>query len=171
MRIRHSIHRSAFSIVEVVISALIIGSVGVIAMNGIAQTYQSQLDTTDLSMADLLARELMEEAMQAEYDFDASELAIDGGTRQSFRFLDEYHNWNADRSKPAQFKDGTLLPVGSGWSRTVEVTGIPLADMGYPNKAGVGSKLVTVTVLRSDRRLAQLKAYKTKFTDSIPTFD
>ena len=169
---RKNRHRSRMgvSILEVVISAAILGSVGVLAMNGISATYRSQLDTSDFARADLLARDLMDEILQQEFEAIPNvEILIEPGdtTRTTFYHLDQYDNWNSDSSQPPQTKNGLLLGVGSGWSRAVNVDSVSIDNIDLDNGADTGIKRVVVVVGRNGRKLITETAYSTRHSGDL----
>lgn len=167
---RHSFrYRLGVSILEVVISAAILGGVGVVAMNGIASTYQSQLDTSDLARADLLARELMDEITQQDFERgqEISLVPFGDSTRTRFTYLDQYDGWNSDSSKPPQSKDGTLLDVGSGWSRLVTIENVSLDNLTEPVNTNTGVKKIQVAVGRDGDKIVVKTAYRSKYEGAL----
>ena len=162
--------RTGVSILEVVVSAAILGSVGVLAMNGIAATYQSQLDTSDFARADLLARDLMDEILQQEFEAAPNvDVLIEPGdnTRTSFYHLDQYDDWNFDQSQPPQTKNGSLLDVGSGWSRTVIVDSVSNNNIDVESAGNSGIKKVVVVVGRNGRKLITETAFSSRHGDEL----
>ncbi len=155
--------RSGLTIVEIAISAAIIGGVGVMALQGIAAMKKSQLDVVDLARAQLLARELMDEVLQQDFgpsatDGDVGQNAI---SRISFNSIDDYHNWNSEGNLLPQLHDGTLIDLGDGWTRRVTVRDLKPTEIIAEAQFNSKVKRVAVFVSRYGKELVRLRCIRT----------
>lgn len=151
--------RSGFSLLEVVISTLIVGVLMVAAMRTLGAAIRSKQYLNDQSQAHLLAASLLEEAVQRQYA-DASALALfgpelgeSGGPRNSFNDVDDYHNWT---ESPPQDAQGNALANFDGWERQVIVQYVDPANTNSVVLLDQGLKRVTVSVLKNDVELSKL---------------
>lgn len=112
------------SLVEVTVSALLVGVLLVAALNAVGAVFKTRLAARQRQQGEALARELMAEIFKVSYSDpeggtgfgpDAGET---GPTRAAFDDVDDYHEYL--ESPPAD-KDGNLLPGYDGWSRQVTV--------------------------------------------------
>lgn len=166
----------AYSLVEVVISTLIIGVMFAAAMQSVATARLGMQLNTDQARAVLLAEDLLAEILQqAYYDsaYDPNSFGLgadeDIGNRSLFEDVDDYDQWSA---APPQRKDGTEIPGFESWTRRVDVgwvdvhTLLPAPYGGTPRTApgrsswNEGIKLVRVRVLRADAEIAELTALR-----------
>ena len=157
-----------FSLIEVVISMVVVSVLFVAAMGTVATSKQHQLYSNDSRRGQLLAQALMAEIMQQTYD-DADapggfgpELVEMIGNRSRFDDVDDYHNWSAS---PPQRKDGNQIPNFAGWKRSVSVVWVNAGNLAQAFAFESGIKLITVTVTHNDLPVAQLKALRTQASD------
>jgi type II secretory pathway pseudopilin PulG len=160
------------TLVEVVISTLVVGLLFVAALRAVSSSQITQTRTSDRSRGHQLAMDLMAEILtQAYADSDAVPLfGLESGesstTRAAFDDVDDYHNWTAC---PPQDKGGTDLAEFAGWARTVQVEWARPADLSQTSTAATGVKRITVTVTRAGRPVAIIVAYRTNaWKTSIP---
>lgn len=117
--------RPGLSLLEVVISTLIVGLVLVGAMNTTGSVIRSQRMNAERLDANPLAAQLLSEVV-ANYYTDPEEPAgpigletgESGLTREGFDDIDDYHGWTAT---PPETYDGTEISGYTGWTRTVTV--------------------------------------------------
>ena len=157
-----------FSLIEVVISMVVVSILFVAAMGTVATAKQHQHSSNDARRGLLLAQGLMAEIMQQAYGDDLLPAGLGPealemtGNRSRFDDVDDYHNWSAS---PPQRKDGNQIPNLAGWKRSVTVTWANPGqlDLAYSSESSI--KLITVTVTHNDLPVAQLKALRTQASD------
>lgn len=158
--------------VEIVVSAAILGGVAVFALQGIRTIHDSQMDTADMSHADLLARDLMSEILAQDYSSSGvPPVSSSVSNRSSFDSIDDYNQWNSDGSRSPQRKDGTLLTLGEGWTRRVVVEYVDPDDFSQTKPADTGVHRIEVTVARFGKDLASFMTTRTSHWRSAPTID
>lgn len=175
-----SIGRRGFSLVEAVISVILVSVLLVASVNTVGASRAGQSVTSNRSWGSTLAQALMSEILQQSYADPVSgevrtifsfgpgadklplpqfgaELGEADGTRQAFDDVDDYHGWSAS---PPQAKNGTVISGLDGWRRTVSVTlANPVSLM--PVTKDSGAKVVTVSVTHNDNTVAELVAIRT----------
>lgn len=158
--------RRGFSIIEVVISMLIIGGLMVAAMGAVGAAAATDRLTMDTARACLLAEELLTEILLKAYSEPdgASGLGKDsgeasGGTRALFDDVDDFDGWV---ETPVRQADGTAVPGTTGWERRVEVVWVSASDPAKQSPTETGVKRITVEVRRDGRPLARLTALRTR---------
>jgi type II secretory pathway pseudopilin PulG len=117
--------RHGISLVEVVISTLIVGFVLVAALNTTGSVIRSQRMNAERIDSNPLAAQLLSEVV-ANYYTDPEEpagpIGLETGesaiTRVGFDDIDDYHGWTAT---PPESNDGTVISGYTGWTRTVTV--------------------------------------------------
>ncbi len=163
--------RRGLSLIEAVISTVVVGWLLVAAVNTLAYGARTRQVQAESGVGTTLAQQLMSEILQASYQ--ESESLVQGidrpgsgglteitmepvlpvfgpesgevdGTRTYFDDVDDYDGWSAS---PPQAKDGTELANCDGWTREVTVT---YGDPATLNQVGKltdsGLKYITVTV-------------------------
>ena len=158
------------SIIEVMISATILGIVGVVTLQGVAAMHRSHLDTVDAARADLLARDLMDEILL--HDFQSAASQTDNATREFFQSIADYDGWNADGSLPPQSKTGQPLNIGSGWARRATVKNVHernITAVVVTNSTRL--KQITVTVSRFSKDLKSISTIRSANWKSAQTLD
>ena len=116
MLMRNLRKRAGLTLTEVVVSAAIIGGIGIVTLKGMAAMNESQLGAVDYARSQLLARELMDEVLAQEFGTDAIN-DVDGAaatSRVSFDSIDDYHNWNVNGDLQPQLKNGTTIEDADG---------------------------------------------------------
>jgi type II secretory pathway pseudopilin PulG len=166
-------HRTAgMTLVEVVISTIVVALLFVAALRAVSSSKLTQVRTTDRARAHQLAMDLLAEVLTCAYQ-DPDGLALFGPesdeditSRGAFDDLDDYHNWTAS---PPQDKGGTALTEFEGFSRTVEVQWVQPEDLSQTSRTATGVKRITVSVARADYPLASVVAYRSAaWTTAIP---
>jgi type II secretory pathway pseudopilin PulG len=141
--------RTAFTIVEAVISlvvasVMIVSAISAISVFGKANTLQK-----DQYRASLLARRLMAEIERSLYVDPANsgtlgpEAGESTGSRSAFNDVDDYTGWS---ESPPQNKDGTVIPGYTGWTRAVTVVWVDPNNPASVQNSDMGVKRITVTV-------------------------
>ncbi len=140
---------AAFTIVEAVISTIIVAVMFVAALNTVGASRLTQHRASLVSRGQLLAEALLAEILRQSYQEpadtpvfgrEAGELAT---SRTNYDDVDDYHGWSAT---PPTAKDGTTLANSTGWQQTVTVEWV---DPVVPTQTAAtesGVKRITVTV-------------------------
>lgn len=165
-------HCPGWSLVEVVVASLIAGIMLVGAMLTLSAALRSALAASRSAQAAALAKELMEEILQASYrDPDGNPIwgieEPSGTNRSMFDDVDDYAGW---AESPPQMRDGTPMDWLSGWQREVSVTNVDPNDLGaaLPTTDDRGVRQIRVVVKYQGQTLAQLTGLKTS-APLVPT--
>jgi len=151
-----------FTLVEAVISVVLVGTVVVAAMNNVGASKTGQYMNLERSGGDFLANSLMAEITNQSYEEpDDTPLfgreSESGGDRTEWDDVDDYNGWSAS---PAERRDGTAF-TSSDWSRSVTVERVNPDDLSQTSGSETGVKKITVTIKRGDRVLATRTAVRT----------
>jgi type II secretory pathway pseudopilin PulG len=184
-----SIRRPAFTLVEAVISIVIVGVMLVASLSTLGAAARSRRVRLEQSQHLTLAQDLMGEVLQTHYE--ESEAAGDqafipnvagqidileppehptpvygpepgevDGTRAAFDDVDDYNFWSAS---PPQAKDGTPLPNLDGWERMVNVRKVELNDPTTPTGGpDLGLKRIRVRVIAPDGKKTEFVALRSR---------
>jgi type II secretory pathway pseudopilin PulG len=156
--------RTAFTLVETIVSSLIVGAMLVAALSTVGASRLSQYKTSQTTRGQLVAESLMAEIVHQDYsDPDGSpvfgcESAESTGTRADFDDVDDYHGWS---SSPPANKDGSAIPNLVGWQRSVTVEWVDPMDPTQVKSSETKTKRVTVIVTNKDMKVASMVALKT----------
>jgi MSHA pilin protein MshD len=120
---RRSRARRGFTLIESLISVLIVSGVLLAALRTFGAIARVRLIETDRTLAYGLADQMLKEVMQCyfkEIHGGGSTLGPDPGeTRATYDDVDDYDGLS---DSPPQLKDGTVLTEFTGWTRSVSVT-------------------------------------------------
>ena len=151
----------ALTLIEVVISMAVLAIVLVSLLQGAAVSIGMQRSTAHDVAAEALARELLDWVCALPYDdpdggagpgLDAAEIA---SNRTTFDDLDDFEGWS---ESPPAGPDGVALSGFAAWRRAVAVENVNPADLTVLLPADDrGAKVVSVSVWRSGKLLAQLE--------------
>lgn len=159
-------HRRGLGLVEVVVSALLVGLVVVASMRTVGSVFQMWQVTADQSDGTTLAQFLMTEALQARYEEpdDTPLFGLEGAEAANLRTgwddVDDYKVWSAS---PPQANDGTALVGYAGWTRSVvvqKVDALNPATVLSDADPDSGLRRVTVTVTDPLGKQTILTAYR-----------
>ena len=159
--------RGGFSLLEVVISTLIVGVVLVVALNALGQATLGRLLNAHRGRALQLADDLMSEILETDYE-DPAEATVGIGpeasevsasNRSAFDDVDDYHGWNVS---PPQDKLGVAIPDLTDWERSVDVAYVNPVDLTSTLGSDGGIKRVIVTVRFKGQLLATLTSVATR---------
>jgi prepilin-type N-terminal cleavage/methylation domain-containing protein len=170
---------AGFTLVEVVLSMLIVGLVIVAAIETVGAAIRTQTITHDRARAMLLAQDLMNEILQQAYQEpietpivfgrEASEPVGPAVPRTAFDDVDDYHNWNTTNTRfPPQARDGTPLEGFEGWSRSVVVDYVGANNLGVVTPTPSGIKRITIRVRKGEAILAALRMIVTESWQAPP---
>ena len=177
-------HRGGFSMVEVVLSIVLVGLTFVVAMNLAGMSGAGRASTNQRNQARILAQQLLAEILAQDYvDSDVAESIITAirtnggaivatnsegfgpgsaeaatGNRSLFDDVDDYLGWSAS---PPQEKDGTVMTNLARWGRSVNVQRLVPTTLLASLTQDRGIKRITVTVTRDGVQMAQLVGIKT----------
>ena len=166
----HVISRSrrAITLVETVLSTLIVSMVIVSTLQVVPPIVRSSALHAEKMVAANLARELAEEVGTKPFTDptdSSSSVGVNAGEsaslRSDFDDVDDYHLWSASPPESSFEKMTNIV----GWERAVKVIYVQLDD---PNVEVVGPtnlKLVTVTVSRNGVELASVQTLHTLSAD------
>ena len=164
--------RRAFSLLEVVISVFLVGTVMVVALEALVAATAGQTRNGNRAQATLLAQALIDEMLDHPYvdpDGDAifgpeaGETA--GGTRAAFDDVDDYNGWSGS---PPQTKDGVELPLEGDWSREVSVQWVKAEDIEANSATDAGLSRIVVNVDYQGVRIASLSVVVTRARQVLP---
>lgn len=150
-------NRLGFSLIEVVISTLLVGLVVVAAMRCMGGILSAQVITSEAIRGEQLAHQLLSEIMNDAYlDEGASPLfgpEESTTSRSGFDDVDDYHLWSA---RPPQDRNGVPFANMAGWQRDVLVEWVDPADPASVSNTDLGVKRITVIVKLNDDEVASL---------------
>ncbi|MCC6682979.1 MAG: prepilin-type N-terminal cleavage/methylation domain-containing protein [Phycisphaeraceae bacterium] len=156
---------AAFSLVEVVVSMLIVSLLFTAALSAVAASRSTRVVMAEQARGCQLAGDLLSEIIDQDYADpvngdgltpNATELAA--GNRSLFNDVDDYNGLS--ESPPAD-RNGTAIAGFDGWSRQVVITHVNPDNVSASANASQRAKLITVTVKHGDRVVTQLKAIRT----------
>ncbi len=154
---------SAFSMIETVVSIMIVGGLLVVAMNTAGAAVTGQQKIGDRAKGMLLAEGLMDEILRQAYEEPddtptfGRESSESGSNRADYDDVDDYDGWFAS---PPESKDGTSMSGYTGWKRSVVVEWVNSTNLTGVSGTDTGVKRITVTVTRDGRTLAELVAIR-----------
>jgi hypothetical protein len=159
--------------VEAVVSIAIVGVMLVAVLNTVGAARTSEYKIADHDRGMLLAQRLMAEILAQQYCDPASGLGSFGpgadetkpGNRSLYEDVDDYNGWKAS---PPQNKDGTPIPWGGGYTELVNVDWVNPGAWTAPVSSESGIKWIRVTILRQNRVVAALSAYRTSAWSDPP---
>ena len=159
--------RSGLTMVEVVVSMVIVAVLLAAALNTVGAVAMSRRTVTDRARAGGLAEDLMAEILDQAYEdpqsapgtigLEADEVA--NGNRALWDDVDDYNGWSAS---PPQQKAGTIIAGFEEWTRRVSVARVQLVNPTQTAGSDTGVKRITVTVLHGDKEAARLVALRTR---------
>lgn len=157
--------RGGLSLVEVIVSMLLVGLLLVAATRSVGGVFQTWTASQKLHGGMGLAQQLMTEILQQHYsDPDGStswgtETPESSAERSAWDDVDDYDGW----SSAPQGKDGTLVSGYEGWTRAVSVAYASIADPTQTSLADDGLKRITVAVTDPSGRQSVLVAYRSRW--------
>lgn len=158
MRTTHRKTRAGLSIVEVVVSTMLVALVLIGAMDCVGAVIRGRMVTGDTVRAQQLADQLMAEILDKDYlepiepPVFGRETSESGSVRTDWDDVDDFHLWNGS---PPRDQAGTPMPDSSDWQRGVVVEWVDPNDPAKIVGIDQGVKRITVTVQRNSEVLAQ----------------
>jgi len=154
----------AFTIVEAMISTVIVGIMFVAALNTVGASQLTQHKASLVCRSQQLAESLMSEILRQSYkDPDGTpvfgrESNESATPRMSWDDVDDYDGLS---ESPPATKDGTALTNATGWNRTVKVEWVDAGNPAQVQTVETGVKRVIVTVAYNSVPQATLTTLKT----------
>ncbi len=166
--VSHSRRRRGLSLVEVAVSAMLVGVMLVAAMRSVGAVFRTRLIAFQRQQGETLAHELMAEILQAYYEepdqppgsFGQDSGESGGGDRAAWDDVDDYNGWAAS---PPQSKDGTALPDADGWARFVNVDRVTSPNPETRSFSDTGLKRIEVEVASPSCETFTLKALRSRW--------
>jgi MSHA pilin protein MshD len=161
--------RRAFTLVESLISIVIVGLVLTGAMSMLASFARVRKVQASQSRAPALVAELMSAILSVRYSDPATpdnwgiESDEVNGTRVLFDDVDDYDGWFAS---PPQEKDGEAVADTAGWTQAVTVRRAVVANPGTDSAVETGLRRITVTVTDDRGETVTLVALRSQKGDS-----
>ena len=157
--------RSGLTLLEVVISTLIVGMMTVAALNGLGAATRSGDSAGNQAIALGLADDLLSEILATSYSDPSgtTNFGLESGEaapRSNFDDVDDFNNWN---QKPPQNADGTTIPDRTRFRRRVTVERVEPTNPAHATSGNTeqGAKRICVTVECNDVVLAKQYAVVT----------
>ena len=156
----------SFTLVEAVMSLIIVSVMFVAALSTVGASRLSQHKFSLGSRAQLLAESLMTEILRQDYQ-DPNGQSVFGcetgessSTRADFDDVDDYNGWS---SSPPVNKDGTLIPDLTGWTRSVTVEWVEPLNVTQVRLYETNVKRITVTVSYDGITLVSLAGIRSSY--------
>ena len=157
--------RAGFSLLETVLSSLLVGVLLVAAMRSVGASAFAQYRAAEQVTAQFLADGLLAEILAKDYREPGTtvgfglETGESSSSKANYDDVDDYHNWS---ESPPQFADGSPMPGLDGWKRKVSVLWVVASDPTQQAFSDTGAKRVTVTVEHNGRTVAARTALRTE---------
>jgi type II secretory pathway pseudopilin PulG len=154
--------RAGFTLVEVVLSTLIVSLMLVGALTAVGASAAGRQVIADRSRGAMLAQELAEEIISCHYadpdDPNHFGPEADEAGRADFDDVDDFREWSAS---PPVGPDGQARPYLDGWTRSVRVARVgTLSDSAQVSASDQGMRQIVVTVTRRDKPVAQVTVWR-----------
>jgi prepilin-type N-terminal cleavage/methylation domain-containing protein len=153
--------RSGFSLIEVAVSSILVGSILVAALGTVGAVMRFRSSTSDSVRAALLAADLLAEIQNQPYA-DPNQTPAFGKesgetARSQFDDVDDYDTW---AESPPKNRAGTNLTGFTGWARSVTVVraqrSAPMQNAGSDE----GLKRIRITVSKNSVTVQTIDALK-----------
>lgn len=157
------------SLIETVLSLLILGGALVALLNTVSVSRVSQAVAADRQFARLLAEDMLAEILMKDDYAESGLLGLEldeqlgGNSRRAFDDIDDYHNWSA--SPPVDI-DGNAIDGAQGLTREVAVRRVDPASPNTAVSSDRGLLRIVVTVHRGGKILAELQSFRSDLWQS-----
>ena len=167
--------RRAFSLVEVAISTLIVGTLMIAALQSLGASKRREADTTNRLLGQQLASDLMNEILLQDYQEPDSAVNPEFGpepgeaigNRANFDDVDDFVGWTAT---PPTSSSGNAIDGFTGWTHSVNVVWADPVTLQQTGSTHTGLKQITVTVTKNGQTLGSLVSYRSAgWVDTIPS--
>lgn len=155
---------AGFTLIEAVMSILIVGLMLVAALNTVGASKVAQARNAEQVIGPMLAQDLMSEILSQAYEEPVSSVSFGRETgeysssRPEYDDVDDYNGWS---SSPPETKSNSNLSYLTGWSREVSVAWASTLDPQLTSVTATGIKRITVTVKYQGRTITTLTALRT----------
>jgi prepilin-type N-terminal cleavage/methylation domain-containing protein len=152
-----------FTLVEVVISIVVVGIMLVAALNTVGGVFRSYAIARERQQGYALATELMAEILQARYEDpnDSPVFGVESGESSTPRIdyddVDDYDGWSVS---PPQAKDGSAVPNSEGWTRMARVWWVDVVDPTTETGSETGLKKIKVEVTSPSGKQYKIKTLR-----------
>jgi prepilin-type N-terminal cleavage/methylation domain-containing protein len=150
----HAKAQRGLSLLEVMVSTVLVGVCLVAALRALGMTLFTQTGMADDAVAACLADDLLYEVLQKRYadSSGASEVQVDGDEaaeqKTSFDDVDDYHGWEEN---PPQDASGQAISGLGDWTRKVQVELVEPAEPTKVSASDQGLKRITVEASKGGR--------------------
>jgi prepilin-type N-terminal cleavage/methylation domain-containing protein len=154
----------AFTMVEVVVSVVIVGLLLAASLRAVGLSAIMQYRITEHTRSSAMARALMAEIVQQAYSDPGASPVFGPESGESRDTFDDVDDYDGLVDSPPLTREGTKLPLPKGgvWRRIVEVKWVdPLTLAVASPQAETGVKMITVTVKHNHVTLATVTAIRT----------
>lgn len=160
--------RAGVTLVETVLSLLIISGAFVAALNSIASARAAQAVVTERQLGMVLAEDLMAEIMSKPNYSEGSSVGPENDemaamNRSLFDDVDDYHSWSSSPPVDAQ---GKAIAGAEAYSRQVGVSWVEPENPALDATRDTGLVRITVTVKRGNKTVAELSAFRSNLWQS-----
>jgi len=151
------------SLIETVISMVILSGAMVATLNAVTGARASQALISERAKSQLLAESMLTEIMGNKYmEPGSTTLGRDVGEtyrnrRDAYDDIDDFHGWNNDIRTPV----GTLVAGFENYKIAINVAWVNPASPNTAVNADQGAKRITITVTRDSRVVAKLVGWAT----------
>ncbi len=145
--IRNPQSHSGFTLVEAVISTVVVAVMFAAALQTVGAAKITQRKASLVSQGQMLAESLLAEILQQNYQEPGAtyvfgrEAGESDTIRTAYDDVDDYQGWT---ESPPVAKDGTALPNSANWRRTVAVEWVNPTDPQQVQGSESGAKRITV---------------------------
>jgi MSHA pilin protein MshD len=157
---------AGISLIETVLSLLIVGGAFVASLNTIASARASQAIAAQQRLGLVLAEDLMAEILSHPYKEDTTlgiELGENTGDRSNYDDIDDYNGWT---SAPPTDLDGIEIEGAAHYARSVSVQRVQLLNPTVNSLTDQGMLRIVVTVTYGDKEVAKLTSYRSDIYDT-----
>lgn len=165
MRRSNSDRSAGFTLIEAMVSIVIVGVMVVAALTTLGGSAQSQRVRASRLLGPALAQQLMGEILQTWYQ-EPDEAPVLGresgesaGSRAAYDDVDDYDGWS---ESPLKTKDGSAVANTTGWTREVAVAYANPQNPKNTKPNETGLKKVVVTVTDPQGRVVTLTALRSE---------
>lgn len=159
---RSRCHHRGVTLVETVLSLLIIGGAYVALLNTVGSARTAYAASAQRQIGMVLAEDLMAEILaQTDYE-EGNSIGTDSGesngNRSLFDDIDDYDGWS---QTPPVDRDGNAIAGAQGYTREVDVVWVGSMWASTTRAWDEGTKRITVTIKRGDKPVTTLIGYRT----------
>jgi Tfp pilus assembly protein PilV len=154
------------SLIETVLSLLIISGAFVASLNAISGARASQAIAAQQRLGLVLAEDLMAEILSQPYKESTLlglEFGENTGDRSNFDDIDDYKGWT---STPPTDVNGNVIEGTTGYTRKVQVNYVRLWSPTETTLSDQGMLRIIVTVTRGGKEVARLTSYRSDIYES-----